>query len=383
VSGGKVYKLNLLPSGIIHEHSANVIGNGVVVDLVHLTKELDSIEANGVNTEGRLLISDRAHVLFAFHQIIDGLSEKSLGKDSIGTTKKGIGPCYATKADRINLRVGDLRYWKHFEENLRNLIARLQKRYGFEYDVEAEVQKYKQIRERILPMITDTVQYVNKAFKSGKKILIEGANAVMLDIDFGTYPFVTSSSPSIGGACTGLGIPPSRIQKVVGVIKAYCTRVGGGPFPTELDNELGEFLRKVGHEFGTTTGRERRTGWIDIPAINYANDINGFTSYCLTKLDVLTGLDEIKVGAGYKYKDTMLESMPAALEILSNVEVQYESHPGWKEDISKCKKFSELPENARKYVKRLEQLLQVPIEWIGVGADRDATIHCPNGVANL
>lgn len=265
----------------------------------------------------------------------------------------------------------------------------MSKRYGFEYDVEAEVEKYKQIREKVLPMINDTVYSVNKAIDDGKKVLIEGANAVMLDIDFGTYPFVTSSNPSIGGACTGLvcfilqfaytlqGIPPSKIGKVIGVIKAYCTRVGGGPFPTELYDDIGKHIVKVGHEFGTTTGRERRPGWIDVPAIKYAHIINNFSSYCLTKLDVLTGIDTLKVGVAYKYEGEVLNSMPAHLEILANVEVVYESFPGWKENICNVKKFADLPVNAQKYITRLQELLGVPIEWIGTGPDRDATIHQP------
>lgn len=378
VANNKTYKLNLLPSGIVHEKTINVIGNGVVCDLEHLFKELSQID---VCTKGRLLISDRAHILFKFHQLIDGLQEVSLGKEAIGTTKKGIGPCYAGKADRVNLRMCDLKNWQVFEENLRNLITRVRKRYNFkeiqEYDVEAELEKYKGIREKVLPMLADTVVYVNKAINSGKNVLVEGANAVMLDLDFGTYPFVTSSNPSIGGACTGLGIPPGKIGKVYGVIKAYCTRVGAGRFPTELEDEIGDKMRNVGHEFGTTTGRARRCGWMDIPAIKYSHLINNYSSLCLTKLDVLTGIKELKLGTTYKLDDQVIDCVPASLDELARVKVEYESLPGWDEDISGARKFEDLPKNAQDYVKRAEQLLGIPIEYIGVGPSREAIIHLP------
>jgi len=255
----------------------------------------------------------------------------------------------------------------------------LKKRFDFkdiqEYDVEKEIEKYQQIREQILPMIADTVHYVNKALKDGKKVLIEGANAVMLDIDFGTYPFVTSSSPSIGGACTGLGIPPSKIGKVIGVIKAYCTRVGAGCFPTELLDQVGDHMCQVGHEFGTTTGRKRRCGWIDIPAIKYAHMINNFSSFCLTKLDVLTGLDELKIGKSYKMEGAEIDFFPSTLKELDKVSVEFETLAGWKEDISKVTKFEDLPVAAQNYVKRVEELLGVPIEYVGTGPARESIIH--------
>lgn len=375
VVDGQKFAFHLLPSGILHKNSTCLIGNGVVIHLPTLFKELASLDEKEVDYKGRLKISDRAHLLFDYHQIVDGMQEDELAGEKIGTTKKGIGPCYSMKAQRTNLRVGDLRYMKHFAENLAKNVESIQKRYKFEYDVATEVERYRKYAEMLEPMIVDSVAYINEAHDAGKKILIEGANATMLDLDFGTYPFVTSSSASIGGACTGLGIAPSLIGSSVGIVKAYTTRVGAGPFPTELLDELGEKIREKGHEYGTTTGRPRRCGWLDIFVLNYTHRINRFTALNITKLDILSDLAEIKIGVGYSYKGERLKHFPSNLEVLANVEVEYETMPGWQSDITKVRSYAELPDAARKYIERIEQLVGCPVKWVGVGPGRDEMIE--------
>jgi len=372
---GNKFAFHLLPSGILHKNATCLIGNGVVIHLPTLFKELAALDEKGIDYQGRLKISDRAHLLFDYHQIVDGMQEDELAGEKIGTTKKGIGPCYSMKAQRTNLRVGDLRYMKHFAENLAKNVESIQKRYKFEYDVAAEVERYKKYAELLEPMIVDSVAYVNEAYDSGKKILIEGANATMLDLDFGTYPFVTSSSASIGGACTGLGIAPSLIGSSIGIVKAYTTRVGSGPFPTELLDGLGDAVREKGREYGTTTGRPRRCGWLDTFVLRYTHRINRFTALNITKLDVLSDLAEIKIGVGYSYKGQKLTHFPSNLEILANVEVEYETMPGWQSDITKVRSYAELPDAAKKYIERIEQLVGCPVKWIGVGPGRDEMIE--------
>jgi len=388
VPGHGKFAFHLLPSGILYPNVTCVIGNGVVLHVPSLLKELDTVEkqmiATSLNKENpnlsaRLKISDRAHLLFDFHMEIDGSSEEQLGKSSqqIGTTRKGIGPCYMTKAQRTGVRAGDLLHFDScFVPSFTRLVASLTAMYpNLKVDIESEIERYRKIAAQISSNIIDTVEYVNEQNNQGKTVLLEGANAVMLDLDLGTYPYVTSSSPSIGGVFTGTGLRPSRISNIYGVIKAYTTRVGGGPFPTELLNATGENIRKAGHEFGTTTGRPRRCGWFDAVVVKYANLTHGFTCYNLTKMDVLTGLDEIKIAVAYKFEGKTLTSFPACLEVLSKMEVVYESMDGWKEDISNVKKFEDLPANARAYVERLEKLIGVPIRWVGVGPDRDANLE--------
>lgn len=375
VVDGVKFAFHLLPSGILHKDTTCLIGNGVVIHLPTFFKELEALDEKGVDYADRIKISDRAHLLFDYHQMVDGMREAELGGEKIGTTKKGIGPCYSTKATRIGLRVGDLRFMKHFEENLRRNVDELQKRFQFEYDVEAEIEKYRSYAEKLDSMIIDSVEYVNTAHEEGKKILVEGANATMLDLDFGTYPFVTSSNPSIGGACTGLGLSPDKLDCRIGIVKAYTSRVGAGPFPTELDNELGEKIREKGHEYGTTTGRPRRCGWLDTVVVKYAHMVNNFTSINITKLDILDELDEIKIGIGYSYEGKKLSSFPASLEVLDNVEVEYETLPGWNTDITKCRSYEELPENAKNYLKRIEELVGCKVQWVGVGPQRDEMIE--------
>ncbi|KAF9926787.1 hypothetical protein FBU30_003698 [Linnemannia zychae] len=382
VVGDTKYDFHMLPSGLVNENCTSVVGTGVVVHVPSFFQELANLEKKGLDCTGRLFVSDRAHLVFDVHQIIDGLKELELGRGSIGTTRKGIGPTYSSKASRSGLRVHHLYNFEEFSEKFRTLVANKHKRYGdFEYDVEAELARYKAsfylvYAEKLKPYVIDSVYYMNKAIKD-KKVLVEGANALMLDLDFGTYPYVTSSNTAIGGVCTGLGIPPQTIKKVIGVVKAYTTRVGGGPFPTEQLNEIGEYLQRVGFEVGVTTGRKRRCGWLDMVVVNYSTIINGYTSLNITKLDVLDQLDEIKIGVAYKIDGKVLEGFPANLSLMDNVEVVYETMPGWKTDISKCRTFEELPVNAQKYIRRIEEICGVPIEWIGVGVDREDMVVIP------
>mmetsp|Transcript_16917 Transcript_16917/g.21408 ORF Transcript_16917/g.21408 Transcript_16917/m.21408 type:complete len:527 (+) Transcript_16917:78-1658(+) len=375
VVDGKKYKFHLLPSGVLNKEAECIVGNGVVVHIPSFLNELDTLEAAGVDYKGRVLISDRAHLVFDFHQTVDGMREDTLGRNKIGTTKKGIGPAYASKISRNGIRIGDLQNFAYFEQRFRSLAEATMNAYpGLEIDVEGQLEYYKSIAPRVGAMTADTIEYTNKLYHDGKKILVEGANATMLDIDFGTYPFVTSSNPSVGSVLTGLGVSPDKVRGIYGTVKAYCTRVGEGPFPTELipdgPTSIGYHLGTVGAEYGTTTGRQRRCGWLDIPQMQYSCLINGFTAINLTKLDVLTGLDEVKIGVAYKHNGKFLQSMPSCLQTLGECEIVYESMPGWAEDISKCKTFEELPTNAQKYVLRVQELLGVPVRWIGVGPNR-------------
>ncbi|KAL3899281.1 MAG: hypothetical protein SGCHY_002160 [Lobulomycetales sp.] len=378
VVNGVKFDFHLLPSGLVNPTCVNVIGNGVVVHLPSLFEELSNLQSKGLSYTDRLFISERAHLVFDFHQVVDGLKEIELGGSGLGTTKKGIGPTYSSKASRSGLRVHHL-YSPDFPEKFRTLVLNKKKRYGeFNYDTETEIARYLKLAEDLKPFVRDTVTYVNQSIKQGKSVLVEGANALMLDLDFGTYPYVTSSSTTVGGVCTGLGIPPSKIGKVIGVAKAYTTRVGSGPFPTEQsDNEIGKHLQEVGAEYGTTTGRRRRCGWLDLVMMRYSHMINDYTCLNLTKLDVLDDLDEIKVGVAYTIDGKKLESFPADLDLLAKVQVQYEVLEGWKQSIANCRKYELLPEKARQYIEKIESEIGVKVEWIGVGAARDAMIHRP------
>ncbi|KAL3150710.1 hypothetical protein ABBQ32_000497 [Trebouxia sp. C0010 RCD-2024] len=375
---GTKYALHLVPSGILNKETMCVIGNGVVIHLPTLFEEIETLSSQGVEIEGRLLISDRAHLLFDLHKEIDGLREAELEGKQIGTTKRGIGPAYASKATRNGLRVVDLHDKAAFADKLRKLSMDGSKRFeGFQYDVEADIEKFVAIAQQVLPYVGDSVSMINDAYDNGKRILIEGANATMLDLDFGTYPYVTSSNPSIGGVAVGLGLSPNKFEAIIGVAKAYTTRVGAGPYPTELFGKAADTLREVGREYGTTTGRPRRVGWLDIPALKYATRINGLTHINLTKLDCLDALDTIKLGVEYQIDGQTLPSLPADLSILEAVNVKYEDIPGWKSDISKCRTWEDLPDNARKYIARIEELVGVKCKWIGVGPGRDAIVVQP------
>nr|CAD1837693.1 unnamed protein product [Ananas comosus var. bracteatus] len=378
-SEGKKFALHLVPSGILNEETLCVIGNGAVVHLPGLFDEIDGLESNGVSCKGRLLVSDRAHLLFDVHQAVDGLRESELANSLIGTTKRGIGPCYSSKVIRNGLRVCDLRHMDTFGEKLDILLRDAASRFqGFEYSakmLKEEIERYEKFAERLEPFIADTVHVIHESIAQKRKILVEGGQATMLDIDFGTYPFVTSSNPSAGGICIGLGIAPRLLGDLIGVVKAYTTRVGSGPFPTEILGKGGDLLRTAGMEFGTTTGRPRRCGWLDIVALKYCCQINGFSSLNLTKLDVLSGLPELKLGVSYSLDGgKKVESFPADLHVLNEIQVNYEVLPGWESDISSIRNYDDLPEAARHYVERIEELVGVPIHYIGVGPGRDALI---------
>ncbi|XP_013406660.1 LOW QUALITY PROTEIN: adenylosuccinate synthetase isozyme 1 B-like [Lingula anatina] len=377
VVDGKMYDFHLLPSGLANPHCMSVIGNGVVVHLPQMFDELEKNHAKGLEWKNRLLLSNRAHMVFDFHQAVDGIQETHRGNAFIGTTKKGIGPTYSSKATRNGLRICDLMGdFEVFAVKLQNLACQFQKLHPeVEIDVQAELDQYKEYRERIRDIVTDTPLYMNEALRNGKKVLVEGANASMLDIDFGTYPSVTSSNCSIGGVCTGLGIPAQKIGDVIGVVKAYTTRVGGGVLPTEQLNDIGETLQVKGHEFGVTTGRKRRCGWLDTVVVNYTNMLNGYTCIALTKLDILDEFEEVKIGAQYKINGKVTKSFPPTLEELAKVDVEYVTLPGWKKSTADCRKFSDLPENAQNYVKKVEELIGVPIKWVGVGQDRLSLIQ--------
>lgn len=387
VVDGVKYDFHMLPSGLVNPNCKNLLGNGVVIHIPSFFKELETLESKGLNdARGRLFISSRAHLVFDFHQRTDKLRELELADRSkdgknIGTTGKGIGPTYSTKASRSGLRVHHLvndnpGAWELFESRYRRLLETRKQRYGdFDYDAEEELNRFKQYKESLKPFVVDSVDFLHKSIANNEKILVEGANALMLDIDFGTYPYVTSSNTGIGGVITGLGIPPQKIQEVYGVVKAYTTRVGEGPFPTEQLNEQGEKLQSIGAEFGVTTGRKRRCGWLDLVLLKYSTLINGYTSLNITKLDVLDTFTEIPVGVSYKYKGETLNSFPEDLLTLGNVEVEYVTLPGWNQDITQIKKYDDLPENAKKYLKFIEDFVNVPVQWVGTGPARDSMLE--------
>jgi len=368
------FAFHLLPCGLVNPAVTGLIGHGVVVHLPSFFEEVDGLLEKGLDCTGRLFVSDRAHLVFDFHQIVDGLKEVELGGSSIGTTKKGIGPAYSARASRSGLRVHHL-FDPAFADKFRKIVEGRYKRYGyFEYDTEGEIERYKGLAQRLRPFVIDSVVYIHQALGAGKRILVEGANAMMLDIDCGTYPYVTSSSTTIGGVCTGLGIPPRRIGKVIGVIKAYTTRVGGGPFPTEQLNDIGVQLQEIGREFGVTTGRRRRCGWLDLVVMKHSVLINDYDSLNLTKLDILDGFEEIKVGVKYQVDGEELSGFPANLDVLKTVEVSYVTFPGWKTPITAVSSYGDLPENCKKYISFIEEYLKTPIEWIGVGPGIESMI---------
>jgi adenylosuccinate synthase len=381
ICDGIKYDFHLLPSGITHEKSKAVMGPGMVIHLPGLFAEIEKNVQKGLkNWEDRLLISDRAHLVMDYHQALDAGNESRKGDKAIGTTKKGIGPTYANKASRTGVRVGDLvNNFEGFVERIRAgaQVAMLNLP-GLDIDIEAEIARYKEYAEKIRPLVVDSVAWLTERTRSAEEIniLVEGANATMLDLDHGTYPFVTSSSCSIGGVCTGLGLPPCAVGDVFGVAKAYCTRVGGGPFPTELENEIGEKLQKQGGEFGVTTGRPRRCGWLDLVQLDYADQINHFTALAITKLDVMDNFETVKVCVAYKNSETgdKVSCMPGQIKQLSQVVPVYEEFPGWMSDTTKCETWESLPEKAKTYINFLEKTLKVPIRWIGVGPARESII---------
>lgn len=381
VIDGKQVILHLIPSGILNPNVKCIIGNGVVIDPIALIDEIEMLKKQGVDVGGRLFISHRAHLIMPYHKLLDKAREGSKKKSgmAIGTTGRGIGPSYIDKARRAGIRIVDLLDKRNFEEKLRSNITEknnvLQKIYGFEQlDVDQIIKQYLNFDKLIDPYVTDTTLLINEAARSGKNVIIEGAQGALLDIDHGTYPFVTSSNPTSGGACTGLGIPPVLIDSITGIVKAYTTRVGNGPFPSELVDEMGEKLRASGAEFGATTGRPRRCGWLDLFALKYSAMINGFTEIALTKLDVLNNIDEIKFCTGYKINGKTLKSFPADLATLDKAEPDYKTVPGWNKSLSGIRKYEDLPEEAHNYFKNIEDYVGAKIRIISLSPDRKDTI---------
>ena len=378
VIGDQKYALHLLPSGILSSNCVPVIGNGVVIDPAVLLEEIKGLNERGIDTS-KLIISLNAHLITPYHRTIDKVTERFLGKAKIGTTGRGIGPAYADKINRIGIRVQDLFdpsiLRQKLEAALRDKNQVLVKVFNRNnINVDDVLAEYLNYAEILRPYVADTALLLNKALEAGKTVLLEGSQGTLLDVDHGTYPYVTSSNPTSGGACTGSGIGPTKIDRVIGILKAYTTRVGSGPFPTELFDEDGEALRRIGGEVGVTTGRNRRCGWFDAPIARYATRVNGLTDFFLTKLDVLTGWEKIPVCVAYEVDGKRVEEVPASQSDFHHAKPIYEYLDGWKEDISNCKKFEDLPINAQKYVQYLEKISGAPMSAIGVGPGRDQTI---------
>jgi len=376
VISDKQYILHLIPSGILRKNVICVIGNGVVIDPNALLDEIELLKKNNIEVDGRLYISQNAHLIMPYHKLLDSIHES--GNNKIGTTGRGIGPCYIDKYARKGIKIVDLLNRKSLEEKIRQNIEEknnlLKKVYDHEeLDVEEIIKEYVAFDKTIDKYIKDVPSFLNHAIAENKSILLEGAQGALLDIDFGTYPFVTSSNPVSGGACTGSGIPPNKITDVIGIVKAYTTRVGNGPFPTELYDEYGGQLRKTGAEFGATTGRPRRCGWFDAFLLKYSVMINGINSAAVTKLDVLSDFDEIKVCVGYTVNSKTLKSYPTDSNTLSAVKPVYETLPGWKTGISDCKSFSELPQNTRNYLDFISRASGVKVDIVSVGPKRHQT----------
>lgn len=373
----KKYKLTMIPSGIFNENKLCIIGNGMVINPAALVEEIQYIHDNGFSTDN-LKISDRAHVIMPYHLVLDALEEDRKADNKIGTTRKGIGPCYMDKAARNGIRIADLLVADAFADKARSIIADknqiITQVYGGEpLDADSIIQEYLALAELLRPYVTDTSVVLNDAIDEGKKVLFEGAQGVMLDIDQGTYPYVTSSNPSAGGVCIGSGVGPSKIREVIGVAKAYTTRVGDGPFPTELHNDLGQWIRDKGHEYGTVTGRPRRVGWFDTVVVRHARRVSGITGLSLNSLDVLTGLETVKICTAYRFRGELMNHYPANLKLLEECEAVYEELPGWSEDISNAKTLEDLPVNTRNFVNRVAELTGIPIAIFSVGRNREQT----------
>ena len=373
--GNEKYKFHLLPSGVVRGKTC-VIGNGVVVDPEIFLEEINSLRKRGI--EPRIMVSDRANVIMPYHKILDGAEESYLGKKRIGTTKRGIGPCYSDKIARKGIRVADLLDENLLRDKLESIFPikeKLAEIYGvrFDFDIDELVEKYTEYGRKMEPYVTDTIAELNRAIREGKNILLEGAQGVMLDVDFGTYPYTTSSNTISGGACTGSGIPPKCIDEVIGVVKAYTTRVGMGPLPTELKDEIGKHLQERGGEFGTTTGRARRCGWLDLVVLKHSITISGVDKIALTKLDVLDGLREVKVCVGYEYDGRIMDTVPSNIRILENVKPVYEKLDGWK-SVSGATTFENLPREAKNYIKFIEEFLDTEVFLVSTGAEREKTI---------
>ncbi|SDY31354.1 adenylosuccinate synthase [Salimicrobium album] len=371
------YKLHLIPSGIFFEDKLCVLGNGMVIDPKALKEELAYLHERGISTDN-LRISNRAHVILPYHLKLDELQEADKGDNKIGTTKKGIGPAYMDKAARMGIRIADLLDKESFREKLEQNLAEknrlFEKVYGDRpFEIDDILEEYYQYGQEVEKYVCDTSVVLDDNLDEGRRVLFEGAQGVMLDIDQGTYPFVTSSNPIAGGVTIGAGVGPSKIKNVVGVSKAYTTRVGDGPFPTELTDEIGDQIRETGNEYGTTTGRPRRVGWFDSVVVRHARRVSGITDLSLNSLDVLTGIDTLKICTSYKYKGEIIEEFPASLKKLAECEPVYEELPGWEEDITKAESLDDLPANARHYLERIAQLTGIPLSIFSVGPDRTQT----------
>ncbi len=379
ISKGEKFVLHLIPSGILHPHAVCVIGNGVVIEPAALLSEIDALKQKGVEVAGRLLISHRAHLIMPYHKLLDNAKETQDEKAKIGTTGRGIGPAYVDKANRSGIRIVDLLDEDTLREKIHTNVQEkntiLEKIYGRAQIDEARVlREFLEFDDKIDPYVTDTSRYLNQAIAEDKRILCEGAQGTLLDMDFGTYPYVTSSNPTSGGACTGLGIGPTKIDRVLGVIKAYTTRVGMGPFPTEFSQDVIN-LRELGGEYGATTGRARRCGWFDAVVANYAAQINGIDAWALTKLDVLDTLQEIKLCTEYKYRGKKMKSFPAEIHVLENVTPVYRSFRGWQQPTNAAQSFEDLPPLAQDYLKAIEDVTATPIAIVSVGSDRRQTLR--------
>lgn len=379
VINGKKFILHLLPSGILRREKLSIIGNGTVVDPGCLLDEIDALGKEGIEVSENLMLSRRAHLIMPYHMAVEQAAENRMGAKAIGTTLKGIGPAYTDKFQRVGVRVADLLTPELFRERLeknlefKNMV--LEKIYGEEpLKVEPIYDDYMRHAERLARYIADTDVAVNRALDDSKNVLFEGAQGTLLDIDHGTYPYVTSSSPASGGVCTGLGVAPTRINRIIGVVKAYTTRVGGGPFPTELTDAVGAELQKKGGEFGATTGRPRRCGWLDMVGLRHAAMINGLTGIAITKLDILDGQKEVKICTSYKCDGDTLETFPADASVLERCEPNFETFPGWKESTNGLKEYDALPANAKSYLKAIEEMLDVEVQMISTGPGRDELI---------
>lgn len=378
VVNGRKTILHLLPSGILNTDSLCVIGPGVVLNPFVLEDEMNQLKEQGL-TCNHLRISDRAHLLMPYHVCLDELIEARGGKYKVGTTKNGIGPCYADKYSRVGLRVCDLVDWDVFEEKLRTVLElknrEISEVYGGEpFDFDEMLEKFRKIRDWMAPMVVDSVDLVNRYLEEDKMVLFEGAQANMLDINYGTYPFVTSSSPTVAGVCEGAGVPPQKLSRIIGIVKAYASRVGEGPFVTEQQNETGNALREKGAEYGATTGRPRRIGWLDLPVVKQAVRLNGLTDLAITKIDILTGFDKIPVCVGYDIDGQIIDYVPASLKTYGKAKPVYRYFDGWTEDISNIRNFDELPENCQKYVRFIEEFTGVSVSLVSVSPERSGNI---------
>lgn len=380
IVNGKRYSFHLVPSGILHKNTIGIIANGVIIDLEVLSSEIKMLQKNGINLKNKLFISDRCHIIMPYHKALDEAYENARGKNKLGTTKRGIGPSFSDKVSYNGIRIYDLVNWKDFEEKFKfqaKIKNEILKTFGVEpININIELKKFKKIRNEIIPYTADTFKLIQKADLENKRILFEGAHGVMLDIDFSPYPYSTGSNVIAAAASVGAGINPKQLKKVIGVIKAYTSRVGGGPVvPTELLNGVGDKIREIGNEFGTTTGRPRRIGWLDLEAVKFACLVSGVTEICITKPDILTGFKEIKICVGYKMNGKTISASSCGYNELAKVRPVYKTFKGWDENISGVKKYSDLPKNCQDYFKFIEKFLDLPIKYISTGSDRNETIR--------